>query len=1516
MRRTNGPRDRHTPGLLRVWMFFLLTVCTVLPIAGGGSIAVASQVTISANPTTVRVGESMVLNLTGDALFEARKGGDPILAYRIDGLTEGGGAFALELASPAANTYCQLPCTARVATGSVFRQVSPSTEPLSTTQVCNNNPAYLRYIDMDNVTHTLPIELTERCRTLSGHVYDAEGNPMANVPIWIEPQTDFDWNGFTHWQINPNHFPNGRAPIITYGALGFVARTDAAGSWSAIVPNFADDFMYGRTLPGFCAGGGAPFNWLDCARFRGYAVAPFSGLSFPIYSQPNPPSVMAIQRGDGVTQRYEDIIMAERGDTLFYPRFRDSIFVESGDRSGLDFYGVPDLRVIARTAPDLETPGVLSGTGFTVEGNGIAPRAITTNAQGFADIVHLEPGTYTVTADNTGLFDQDVKQVTIPERGGAEVVFTERPSLVISLWSFDGVGPGIRFPVELRIQNLSRAPLNDLVVDPLVVSGSGYARYLSGPTPEPPTTIGANSEVVLTYLFEAWTSGVVDFTARATGTGPRGPVSWTAHRAVEVINELDAEAFVVPGEPEVDQPFEVRFRVRNMGPSTVSDITFSGLSVYPEEGITILEGPSPSGVFSLGAYQERDVIYTLVAAEPGDFFFDGAFEGTTEAGTQAQVYTSTEVTVQGPAPLRVTVSPKPAEFTLGDRPDNRFEVDVILTNISNETLENVNIIGGASPFLMSTLLEEPGVALELLDPLPDPVIGTLEPGQEVKRTYEFQALDAAHARLQVIALFGAAGEPTRSSVGIGTVKVNSEVFIEVSLKPTRTPNIAGQPMIIKGLVKNVTEDKTVGVVAFPTVEDNAANGILVRDVPDRMPGLPTGVQGWVLGPGESMEVTATVATTFAVTASDLNVSYVFMAWVHNENNEKTQLRSTQIKVDREDGASDSFSARLAPADPPYDNPYAYCGFELWYCGLVVGVENFANSTLDLFKLAGAAWMAGSNYGWQMTLWAGEMLAVGAQAVLGDPIAQEALRQEIMMDLQALIDAGALTLTQGQVLAPLVAQAMAEMIGEIIEVQRTGDEFAIGKFIGENPDMLIEGPLSIAKTLTTRKLLKGAVSSGSHVAGAMSKLDDARRAQVDEILARAGKTDEDLMKLLKAGDELNTDAIRKMWGVSEDDIRVLQEIADKENVTIAFRSRNPRSAHLIENALAYEKPELLKIKTVGDVDMDWLGYPRSSDGLVVFMEPHPALKQLSIDDYVRAANSPGSEEAMRVRQAVDQAFEALDPKPADPATIQKVKDRMLQRAEEYAVFEPKLNHWQQHGIDVGYKPGSNAGENTMAAITDVRQLQKQPLAGTPRPAWTIELSGRNNGPFKPVTGDIDITAIFGRDGKPITDPDQRNRIIAKLREAIGMKHGESFTFRGPGREGYLEGAGKQVVIQKNQPPRVGEFVKRSSITEGTPHSSRMGPLEADDFIMLAGIAYEGRAATFWESMVLSPYINICATRTLGLPCTPTTRCTWPCRLGSPRTQWGNSSMTTRVLFAQSPLTFGTGACSRARLEQHA
>ncbi|HMO97260.1 MAG TPA: carboxypeptidase-like regulatory domain-containing protein, partial [Tepidiformaceae bacterium] len=364
---------------------------------------------------------------------------------------------------------------------SAFREVTPSTEPLATSQVCDGSQAYLQYLDPDGMFHTLPVEITDRCRTLSGHVYDADGNPMAGVPIWIEPQTDFDWNGYTSEILNPNHFPNGRVPIIHYASLGFVARTDENGRWSAVVPNFADDFLYGRTWPGFCAGGGVPFNWLDCARFRGYAVAPFSGLTFPIYRTPGAPPPKRITRGDGVSQSYDEIILAERGDTAFSPRYRDSIFVQSGDRDGLDFYGVPDLRVIARTAPDLESPGVLQGMGFTVEGNGIAPKSVTTNANGFADISQLEPGTYTVTADHAGLFDQDQKQVTVPERGGAEVTFTERPSLVISLWSINGAGPGVRFPVELRVRNLSPMTLNDLVVEPLTTEGSGLVQQLSGP---------------------------------------------------------------------------------------------------------------------------------------------------------------------------------------------------------------------------------------------------------------------------------------------------------------------------------------------------------------------------------------------------------------------------------------------------------------------------------------------------------------------------------------------------------------------------------------------------------------------------------------------------------------------------------------------------------------------------------------------------------------------------------------------------------------------------------------------------------------------------------------------------------------------------------------------------------------------------------------------------------------------------------------------------------------------------
>lgn len=241
-------------------------------------------------------------------------------------------------------------CTNRLARGAVDSVVTPVVTPLLTTQTCYDGPLafQVRVNDFPNAAVlTQGTFVTNRCRTLGGHIYDNEGNPIEGVYLWIEPQVPANYLVENPAFIYPRFIPNGHSAWYASSPLqwGYVARTDAQGAWSAVVPNIADETNLLASLgPDQCApyvrnGGFLPPG---CGQFLGYAVAPFSSLltghSLPGYGPLTYCDDPTNQNcGPGHSESIDAKIIAQRGDVDFGPRFHESIFVQFGDMTDLNF---------------------------------------------------------------------------------------------------------------------------------------------------------------------------------------------------------------------------------------------------------------------------------------------------------------------------------------------------------------------------------------------------------------------------------------------------------------------------------------------------------------------------------------------------------------------------------------------------------------------------------------------------------------------------------------------------------------------------------------------------------------------------------------------------------------------------------------------------------------------------------------------------------------------------------------------------------------------------------------------------------------------------------------------------------------------------------------------------------------------------------------------------------------------------------------------------------------------------
>jgi hypothetical protein len=89
-----------------------------------------------------------------------------------------------------------------------------------------------------------------------------------------------------------------------------------------------------------------------------------------------------------------------------------------------------------------------------------------------------------------------------------------------------------------------------------------------------------------------------------------------------------------------------------------------------------------------------------------------------------------------------------------------------------------------------------------------------------------------------------------------------------------------------------------------------------------------------------------------------------------------------------------------------------------------------------------------------------------------------------------------------------------------------------------------------------------------------------------------------LKEMPPGKILNPTEMRKLWGLSKQDLDAFSKIAKENDVLIGVRGRAPISVENLEEGAVW-KHENLKPKNVSDVDVQYLGFPKSSLGTVQF-----------------------------------------------------------------------------------------------------------------------------------------------------------------------------------------------------------------------------------------------------------------------------------------------------------------------------
>jgi len=861
---------------------------------------------------------------------------------------------------------------------------------------------------------------------------------------------------------------------------------------------------------------------------------------------------------------------------------------------------------------------------------------------------------------------------------------------------------------------------------------------------------------------------------------------------------------------ELGEEFGVRVTVQatKEGVGALSDLAFTGPALSVPEIFTVVSSPSETPIGTLQPDGQREFNWTLRADKAGQFALtaasvvgkDAAGRSVSGAGNTARGQVTS---------LIVEVTQNPPKLVLGgdnngdgqtNALDRKLEIIVSVANVSKEDVTEVKSVILNDPIQLTSLAQNLNIWLTPLD-VPPGDFATIRPGVEntVWKTNVYEATDRTYAQASIL-LQGKAGEAGVQERGEGIVNVGGETLLEARFDVEDRPYKSGQPVRIFGSLKNVSkfrdnrgvvldEGKTVGVVVYPTIEGNGAVGyVFPKDFGGRTAEGPT---SFLLAPDETLDIAGVVATAEVTENSSFTLSYRVEGYIHGEDPQPRRAKPTDIEVveDSEKGWSASHEVKLAGV-PATSDPWLECSTDLSFlgytsCTLVDGLLNLGGSLKDL------TWLTGSGVkeiGVGFYRIAAFDLWVFGQALEGldDPAALSRLAQELIIDLKALKTVGVESLQ--------AVELSAEALGPSIHrsIQNTKSNLVAGnfkvvagdlsRFIGENPDLALEALVAVRSVRKVLLLHEGAESAAKAGIRESFERQTAQLAgDVEEFAARNSLADLPQSSVLPVGINVlqHPRIYRDAYGALREEVDAFLRIAKEEGVILAFRARSPKAADYIEALTHLLKPHGVSIKTVSELDIKYLGYPKRFEAECVLVSPpipwvHPLDPhyQNVIEAYLnRFLDLNGSDDASKYLRA-------------------QVEERLKFQLEEWPKQLGNFKKYGREGIDVNFKAykqfeeGSLKGKlseqllpdgkkNFRAAKREVYEF-KDAYSGETRRAYRLLMEdGPGSGIFKAITGDLDFMAILNLDGSL---PGVFKRIrIYKMLISEGLQHGESFSF---------------------------------------------------------------------------------------------------------------------------------------------
>lgn len=869
-----------------------------------------------------------------------------------------------------------------------------------------------------------------------------------------------------------------------------------------------------------------------------------------------------------------------------------------------------------------------------------------------------------------------------------------------------------------------------------------------------------------------------DYTVTLTATATGGRSATTSRRITIAPASLGVSVELADGAApplSVDKPVGVRVTLsasdRGVGDLTGVRLSDGVLSALPPELFQLVSGPTPApATLTLSPGQRQVYDLTVKPTAKGRYTLSSkvtATDGlgksvTAEATSPGEVGQSLDVSIsldppfadqpegpKGPEPVKVT-----AKVTLTNT------TTTPMTGIILRSLDVTRTKAGQGLYVTQTGGVTPGAD--------GYQVGDLAPGKSKDLLANFVATDDSEVEFRALAT----GTTTQGEQ-IGSARqrwsVKPKYLLDLTtevVRPTSGALLpAGETIRLKGTVKNLSTTATIELgPLFPTLRGNAGVMSLTYDGAGRDPKDLAVPEQITLGPNESRDFSVRVLTSGsdprqlggAKPHGGTFAQLTFTPWGRATLEDGTVtvvkpelVRATEAALTQRVGIDDSIAI-------PQFNYLAFGGAvmvgaaEGVYNGTVATVMSVAD-IVQLVKLPYTVIRATAEF--QTLVWTSfteeERRAFATDAAL---MSAAVLARNVELGLKGA----------GELFDRAMAAIPAAM-NEMAKAWEVGDiTTLVHLYVKYAADAITEVALPIAYA----KLAKS-----PKAAAALVRAQEALNAKMATVIGR-GMSAERLAELgpvltaIKSGTELNPTEIERLYGISVAELGELKAIAQKHRYLVTVRARHFSSLRWIEEYNAALKPEVLKLKSVSELDTR-LGYNVNDIGRLVFKKPQPLI------DFEAGKGN------------IDELFEAfLRQNGFVEGTVdyQNASKRLFDRMEEWQELELKYKDWDKRGwIETSLNYKAQGIDASVAKGTgQFKGFQMERVGPKGSEEYVIKMLDGKTGRFVPVTGDIDSLAYTHLDGSPLT-PAEHAGLLLELRNnpLLRMPHGESATFANGG-----------------------------------------------------------------------------------------------------------------------------------------